>query len=78
MFAIYADLRSEFPFVHSSEQWTHTLNLGRIVARNAAHKVPDACEANFDLRFIEGQTAEEIKDRVRKNYCSEGGDLSLR
>jgi succinyl-diaminopimelate desuccinylase len=66
MVAIYADLRKEFPFVDSSEQWTHTLNLGKIVAGDAANKVPDACEANFDLRFIEGQTAEEIKDRVRK------------
>jgi succinyl-diaminopimelate desuccinylase len=66
MFEIYADLRSQFPFVHSPELWTHTLNLGKIMAGDAANKVPDACEAYFDLRFIEGQTAEEIKARVRK------------
>ncbi len=66
MFAIYSDLRNEFPFVHSPEQWTDTLNFGRIVAGDAANTVPDACEASFDLRFIEGQTAKEIKNRVQK------------
>jgi succinyl-diaminopimelate desuccinylase len=66
MVAIYADLRKEFPFVDTAEQWTHTLNLGRIVAGDAANKVPDACQADFDLRFIEGQTAEEIENWVRK------------
>jgi succinyl-diaminopimelate desuccinylase len=66
MLAIYADLRKEFPFVHSPEQWTQTLNFGRIVSGDAANKVPDACEASFDLRFIEGQSAEEIKNRVQK------------
>jgi succinyl-diaminopimelate desuccinylase len=65
MLAIYADLRREFPFVHSPEKWTQTLNFGSIVAGDAANKVPDACEASFDLRFIEGQTAEQIKDRVK-------------
>jgi succinyl-diaminopimelate desuccinylase len=65
MVAIYSDLRKEFPFVDSPEQWTHTLNFGKIVAGDAANKVPDACEANFDLRFIEGHTAKEIKDLVR-------------
>lgn len=66
MLAIYADLRRAFPFVHSPEQWTQTLNFGRISAGDAANKVPDACEASFDLRFIEGQTAEEIKRRLRQ------------
>jgi len=66
MLAIYSDFREEFPFVHSPEQWTQTLNFGKISAGDAANKVPDACEASFDLRFIEGQTAEEIKDRVQK------------
>ena len=66
MVAIYSDLRKEFPFVYAPEQWTHTLNFGKIVAGDAANKVPDACEASFDLRFIEGQTAEEIKDLVRE------------
>jgi len=66
MLAIYADLRREFPFVHSPEQWTQTLNFGRISAGDAANKVPDACEASFDLRFIEGQTAEEMKQRLRQ------------
>ncbi len=66
MLAIYSDLRQEFPFVDSPEQWTQTLNIGKIVAGDAANKVPDACEASFDLRFIEGQTATEIKDRVEK------------
>jgi succinyl-diaminopimelate desuccinylase len=66
MVAIYSDLRREFPFVDAPEQWTHTLNIGRIVAGDAANKVPDACEASFDLRFIEGRTAEEIKALIRK------------
>jgi succinyl-diaminopimelate desuccinylase len=66
MLAIYSDLRQEFPFVDSPEQWTQTLNFGKIAAGDAANKVPDACEASFDLRFIEGQTAEEIKNRVQK------------
>jgi len=66
MLVIYSDLRQEFPFIDSPEQWTQTLNFGKIVAGDAANKVPDACEASFDLRFIEGQTAKEIKDRVQK------------
>ncbi len=66
MLAIYADLRREFPFVHSPEQWTQTLNFGRIAAGDAANKVPDTCEASFDLRFIEGQTAEEMMDRLKR------------
>jgi succinyl-diaminopimelate desuccinylase len=66
MLAIYADLRKEFPFAHAPEPWTQTLNFGKITAGDAANKVPDTCEASFDLRFIAGQTAAEIKDRVRK------------
>jgi succinyl-diaminopimelate desuccinylase len=65
MLAIYADLRKEFPVVPSPEQWTQTLNIGKITAGDAANKVPDVCEASFDLRFIEGLTAAEIEDRVR-------------
>ncbi|MBR9986580.1 MAG: M20/M25/M40 family metallo-hydrolase [Desulfosarcina sp.] len=65
MVSIYSDLRKEFPFVYGPEVWTHTLNAGKIVAGDAANKVPDACEASFDLRFIEGHTAEEIKAVVR-------------
>ena len=72
MLAIYSDLRKEFPFVDSPEQWTQTLNFGKIVAGDAANKVPDACEASFDLRFIEGQTAEAIKDRVQ-NIVGQSG-----
>ena len=72
MLAIYSDLRNEFPFVHAPEQWTQTLNFGKIAAGDAANKVPDACEASFDLRFIEGQTAEEIKDRVQKMVGERG------
>ena len=66
MIAIYSDLRKKIPYVHSPEQWTQTLNLGKITAGEAANKVPDACEASFDLRFIEGRSAEEIKDFVKK------------
>ena len=65
MLAIYSDLRRKIPFVDSPEQWTQTLNFGRIVAGDAANKVPDACEASFDLRFIEGQTADQIKGLVQ-------------
>ena len=65
MLAIYSDLRKEFPFVDSPEQWTQTLNFGRIASGDAANKVPDACEASFDLRFIEGQTANQIQARVQ-------------
>ena len=72
MVAIYSDLRNEFPFVHTPEQWTHTLNLGKIVAGDAANKVPDACKASFDLRFIEDHTAQEIEDRVRKMVGQRG------
>ena len=74
MLAIYADLRHEFPFVHSPEQWTQTLNFGRIMAGDAANKVPDACEASFDLRFIEGETAEAIKERVQ-NIVGQRGEV---
>jgi succinyl-diaminopimelate desuccinylase len=72
MLAIYSDLRKEFPFVDSPEQWTQTLNFGRIAAGDAANKVPDACEASFDLRFTEGQTAKEIKARVQKMVGNRG------
>lgn len=66
MLGIYSDFRKEFPFIHDPGQWTQTLNFSKISGGDAANKVPDACEASFDLRFIEGQTAEEIKDRVQK------------
>lgn len=66
MLAIYADLRRAFPFVDSPEQWTETLNFGRIAAGDAANKVPDGCEASFDLRFTEGQTAEDVMNRLRR------------
>jgi succinyl-diaminopimelate desuccinylase len=72
MLAIYSDLRKEFPYVHSPEQWTQTLNLGKITAGEAANKVPDTCEASFDLRFVEGRRAEEIKDLVQKILADRG------
>jgi succinyl-diaminopimelate desuccinylase len=72
MLAIYSDLRKEFPYVHSPEQWTQTLNLGQITAGDAANKVPDSCEASFDLRFIEGQTTEKMKDLVQKVVADRG------
>jgi len=66
MLAIYADLRKAFPFIDSPEQWTETLNFGRIAAGDAANKVPDRCEASFDLRFTERQTADEVMDHLRR------------
>jgi succinyl-diaminopimelate desuccinylase len=66
MLAIYSDLRKALPHVPSPEQWTQTLNFGKIAAGDAANKVPDSCEASFDLRFIEGQTTEKMKDLVQK------------
>ena len=75
MLAIYSDLRGEFPFVHSPEQWTQTLNLGNITGGEAANQVPDSCEASFDLRFVEGRTAEEIKDRVQ-SIVGERGEFA--
>jgi succinyl-diaminopimelate desuccinylase len=76
MLAIYSDLRKEFPFVDSPEQWTQTLNFGRIAAGDAANKVPDACEASFDLRFIEGQTAKKSRIGCKKLWAIRG-NLSL-
>jgi len=77
MLAIYSDLRKEFPFVQSPEQWTQTLNFGKIAAGDAANKVPDVCEASFDLRFIEGQTAAKMKDLVQK-IVDERGEFEPR
>ncbi len=61
MLSIYSDLRNEFPMVDSPEQWTETLSISKIKAGDAVNKVPDFCEASFDLRFVESSTKEEVK-----------------
>jgi succinyl-diaminopimelate desuccinylase len=66
MLAIYSDLRKEIPYVDSPEQWTQTLNFGKIEGGEAANQIPDTCEAKFDLRFVEGWNTNEIKDLLTK------------
>jgi succinyl-diaminopimelate desuccinylase len=72
MLAIYSDLRKKFPVVNSPEQWTETLSLSKIRAGDAVNKVPDFCEASFDLRFVEGRTKEEIKDLMTRIIANRG------
>ncbi|MDM8539604.1 M20/M25/M40 family metallo-hydrolase [Desulfococcaceae bacterium HSG9] len=77
MLSIYSDLRNEFPVVNSAKQWTQTLSMSKIKAGDAVNKVPDLCEASFDLRFVEGRTKEEIIDLITQIIGNRGDMKSL-
>ncbi len=72
MLAIYSALRKEFPVIDSPVHWTATLSFNKMMAGDAVNKVPDLCEAFFDLRFIEDRTVTEIKELLTRIVGNKG------
>jgi succinyl-diaminopimelate desuccinylase len=71
-FAVYQDLRREFPVVDRPGLWGPTLNLGKVTGGAAANQVPDACEALLDVRFTETSTLAQTKARVESIVAGRG------
>lgn len=58
---------SGLPFAsESAPLFEHpSINLGRIQGGDAVNKVPDACRMDVDLRYLPGQSPEEVLRQVR-------------
>jgi len=60
MNAFYTRLQARFPNPKNEADWVPSLTMTRIRAGEAFNKIPDTCQAVFDLRYTEETMAEEI------------------
>ena len=65
MFAFYGQLQARFPNPTSEDDWRPSLSMSKIVAGEAFNKIPDRCQAGFDLRYTEEYTAEAIVSAIK-------------
>jgi succinyl-diaminopimelate desuccinylase len=53
MWAFYEDLRQEYPNPINEADWRPSIAMTLINAGQTLNKIPDACDAGFDMRFTE-------------------------
>lgn len=66
MMAFYGELQRRFPNPRREEDWTVSLSMTSIQGGEAFNKIPDRCEAGFDVRLTEDWDAQELADEISR------------
>ena len=66
MMGLNAALETAFPNPAEESDWRVSLSMTSIDAGEASNKIPDSCQAGFDLRLTENETIEGITARLRE------------